>query len=451
MISVDELRSSFKGQVTTDGDTDYDISRWAKSAVRKAKYVAYPVDAEDVSKAILFARANNLELAICGGRHSTAGASSSEGGLVIDLGKKMNNVRIDAEKQLAYVQGGARWGAVDEASMKHGLVALGGVVSDTGVGGLTVGGGYGWLTGEHGLVVDNLVSATVVIASGEILIASETENADLFWGIRGGGSNFGPVTEFVFKLHKQRSDVYFTELVFASAKLPQILDEVEGWLKDQCPKEATHLAFAGGPDGSPCVVLFGFYNGSFEEGEARFGRFAALGPLLNKTRSLPYPEINNVLEFSIGENRLFRGAFLPKFDKKVISRIDAARQKLVAEYPSTAKSTLVLELYHFGKVSSVPIDATAYPGRHGNSNIGMVFEWSDESLSSQARQISKSVMGDITDEETSGYGNFCDADVGRGKDRVMEQFGSNYTRLAIIKRKYDPENVFHRWFAITPA
>jgi len=365
----------------------------------------------------------------------------------------MDGVRIDAEKKLAYVQGGALWGSIDEASMKHGLVALGGVVSHTGVGGLTTGGGYGWLSGQHGLVIDSLASATVVVASGEILTANDTENTDLFWGIRGGGSNFGPVTEFVYKLHEQRQEIYVAELIFSSDKIPQILDKVGDWVKTQTPKEAIHLVFTVGPGGHPCVVLMGMYNGTLEEGEEHFKCFVALGPLLNNSRNMPYPDINNAQNHAAvhGQNRLFRGAFVPEFDKELIARIEPARQKMVADHPSTVKSAIILEFYHPEKVASVPIDATAYAGRHGNRNLCLVLNWSDDNLTPQVRQISKDVVSSITVKDTGAYGNLSDADVGSGMEKSAELFGTNYPRLASIKRKYDPDSVFNKWFAITPA
>ncbi|KDQ12316.1 hypothetical protein BOTBODRAFT_146774, partial [Botryobasidium botryosum FD-172 SS1] len=360
---------------------------------------------------------SKLDLAICGGGHSASGASSTEGGLVIDMGKKMNGVRVDTEKKVACVQGGALWGDVDAASMKHGLVALGGVVNHTGVGGLTVGGGYGWLTGQHGMVIDNLVSATVVTASGEILAASDTENIDLFWAIRGGGSNFGPVTEFVYKLHEQRADVYITSkhprdsmakmhfLIFPGENASQILDEIEQWRKSQSNKEALHLLFVAGPDGKPCVLLMAMYNGSLKEGEGRFNRFAALGPAVNKSRMMPYPEINALQNHATvhGKNRLLRGVFVPGFDKELFLRVEPARQKMVAEYPSTASSAIALESYHAEKVASVSVEATAYAGRNTHLNLCLILNWDDDKLTPQVRELSRSVVHSIVGKETGTY------------------------------------------------
>jgi len=326
-------------------------------------------------------------------------------------------------------------------------------VNHTGVGGLTVGGGYGWLSGEHGLTIDNLVSATVVVASGEILNASDSENPDLFWAIRGGGSNFGPVTEFVFKLHEQRAEIYFTEMVFPIAKLPALLDEVEEWEKTQSPKHPMHLVFAGGPDGSSCVVLMGMYNGTTEEGVKHFKRFVDLGPVVHHPATIPYPVINEKQNKVAvpGENRLFKGQFLPDFDKDLISRIPTAREKLIADYPSAAKSAFVLELYHPAKFASVPTEATAFVGRHGLRNLCLVMNWTDDSLTPNIRQISNDAFSIITNKDTGAYSNVCDVDVSRGKEKSAQMFGANYPRLQAIKKKYDPESVFHKWFVITPA
>ncbi|KDQ10994.1 hypothetical protein BOTBODRAFT_136285 [Botryobasidium botryosum FD-172 SS1] len=456
MASFQRFKESLKGYVATEGDAEYDIKRWAKNAERKAKYVVFPTDAEDVSKAILFAKAHNLELAIRGGGHSSAGASSTDGGLVIDLAKHMNGVRVDAEKRLAYVQGGALWAAVDEAAIKHGLATVGGTVNHTGVGGLTVGGGYGWLSGEHGLAIDNLVSATVVVASGEILSVSDSENQDLFWAIRGGGSNFGPVTEFVFRLHEQRSEVYVAELVFLVDVLPKLLDELEDWSKTQPINQAAHILFVTSPDGvTPCIVLVGMFNGSTEDGKKAFERFVTLGPVHDQSRTIPYAELNGLQNKMTphGHNAWVRSTCVPEFDKEYLLRVHAAWKKMVSDYPNAAGSVCIMEMYHPEKIISVPDDATAFSGRHGIRNLFLAMHWKDsvEDLAPKIDQISKEALAVITDTSKPFYGNYCEAESDRGSTQSMKLFGANYGRLAVIKRIYDPENVFHKWFAITPA
>jgi len=196
-FTLDALRSSFKGDLVVPSDPDYldAIARWAANAQHPAKVVAFVKGPEDVALAIKYARDQNITFAIRGGGHSVSGASSSDGGLVIDLSRYLNGVKVDPDKKVAYVGGGALWETVDKTAIMHGLATVAGTVNHTGVGGLLLGGGFGFLTPLHGLVIDNLVQATVVTASGATLTANATENSDLFWGIRGAGSNFGVCTE----------------------------------------------------------------------------------------------------------------------------------------------------------------------------------------------------------------------------------------------------------------
>ncbi|CDO74549.1 hypothetical protein BN946_scf184632.g6 [Trametes cinnabarina] len=305
MSDIETFKSSFKGDVVIPGDPGYDesIARWAKNAARRAAVVAFVKDAEDVSKAIAYAKQAKLPIAIKGGGHNPSGASSSEGGLVIDLSRYLNDVRIDPEKRLAYVGGGAIWETVDKAAIEHGLATVGGTVNHTGVGGLVLGGGYGWLSGAYGLAVDNLVQvgvsrlqydieltivtpqATVVTADGTARTANETEHADLFWGIRGAGSNFGVVTEFVLKLHPQRRTVFAGLAIFSPDTLEALLDVTEEWWeKGPSEEEGMIQAFTRGPDHSPCIVCFMFYNGSEEEGRKNFKAFFDLSACARSSR-----------------------------------------------------------------------------------------------------------------------------------------------------------------------
>jgi len=261
------------------------------------------------------------------------------------------------------------------------------------------------------------------------------------------------VTEFVFKLHEQRTEIYVTELVFPNDRVSQVLDEIVAWGKSQTPKEALHLVFTVPPGGHPCIIVLGMYNGPLEEGEERFKRFVALGPIHDKSGNMPYPQINKAEKHAAvrGQNRLFRGTFVPTFDKELLSRIEPARQKMVVDHPSTVNSAIILECYNPEKVASVPVDATAYAGRHGNRHLSLVLNWNDDGLTSQMRQVSKDAMSNIVLKDTGAYGNLSDADVGSGAERSIELFGKNYPRLASLKKKYDPENIFNKWFAIRPA
>lgn len=213
------------------------------------RYVVFPKDEKDVSEAIKFATANNLPLAVKGGGHNPSGASSIDDGLSFDLNRYFDTARVDPQNRLAYVGGGALWKTVDYAAIEHGLATPGGTVNHTGVGGLILGGGYGYLSAKHGLTIDNLVQATVVLADGSIVTASETSHPDLFWAIRGAGGNFGIVTEFVLKLHPQRKTVFSGIVVFPAPLLDQVVAVVDRWWSEKAGENDTIMLMLGrGPD-----------------------------------------------------------------------------------------------------------------------------------------------------------------------------------------------------------
>lgn len=225
--SLRALLSTTHAQVLTPSDSLYatSIARWSRAAEKPAGVSIVPTTAHEVGLALKYANEHDIDVAVKGGGHSTAGASSTNGGLLIDLRAGMNAVRVDAEKQLLYVQGGAVWGDVDAAAWEHGLATVGGTVADTGVGGLTLGGGYGVLSGERGLVIDNVVGATVVLADGRVIFASEEEEKELFWGLRGAGQNFGVTVEFVLKAWPQ-GECFMGMMVFAPTGGECCLEEV---------------------------------------------------------------------------------------------------------------------------------------------------------------------------------------------------------------------------------
>lgn len=236
--------------------------------------------------------ANNLEIAIKGGGHSPSGASSPED-VVIDLAQ-ISYVSVDAKRNLITVGGGALWVAVDEEAGRHGLATVGGTVNHTGVGGLTVGGGYGWLSGKYGLAIDVLLEAEVVLANGEIHICSQSQNADLFWAIRGSDSNFGVVTKFVFKAFPQTNPVWAGQLIFPSSKFNAVFKATEGWTQDVGENESAMLFFACPPPTFE-PVLVPFFNGSAEEGKKKFSAFYNVGPTADMTREMPYPALNGIM------------------------------------------------------------------------------------------------------------------------------------------------------------
>ncbi|KAG5650539.1 hypothetical protein H0H81_011882 [Sphagnurus paluster] len=449
--------TQFKGDIVTPDDADYlqAIARWAANAKRRAKVVAFVKDGEDVALAIKYARSNALPIAIRGGGHSSAGGSSSEGGLVIDLSRHLDGARVDPDKKLAYVGGGALWKTVDEETAKYGLATVAGTVNHTGVGGLTLGGGFGWLTSEHGMAIDNLVQATIVTADGFILTASEAENPDLFFGIRGGGSNFGVVTEFVFKLHPQRATVYHGIVIFPATALEKFLEVSAKWWENVGEKEAMFQFLSVGPDGKPAISILLFYNGTEAEGRANFKAFLDIGPVADYSKEVPYETVNGTLSevLAHGQGVYLKGG---AFRKPEYHSIAQAFDKIIGFSSPEVRVQLAFEYFPLGKVLSVPQGATALRRDPTPNFVVMVlwkgdFEGSTERGREIAHEITRIILNEqkLTGAESFGYGNY-DPEAVAG-DKAKAAFAENYPRLQTIKKRYDPENIFNKWFAITPA
>lgn len=473
--ALDLLRKalSSSASVNLPGDPGYSNKRWALNAEKPAAIVACPVTAEDVVHILAFAQGKApyevqpaIPLAVKGGGHSPSGASSCENGLVIDLQPNMHDVRVDPEAKVAYVAGGCLWQDVDEATIQHGLASVAGIVGHTGVGGLTLGGGFGWLVGQHGLVIDNLVEVTIVTSSGDILQASDSENTDLFWAVRGGGGNFGVVTEFVLKLHDQRPNLYSNRLVFPPSALESIVPEVNAWLAEREPTENGHLVFVNIPNGQPSVVLKLVFNGDSETGAKKFERFVKLGPVMNQTETIPYTKLNHLLDQSgeYGSYRLFHGNFVPctptGLPVTLVKDLFAGWLKLITESPAASRLMTGFELYGTGKWSSIPGDATAFPNRAPAYNVPYVMTWSDPAFTPNAaneifaldRVFTQSRNSFFQSELVSqgGYANYFDEEsrlARKSQEFAHRRFGANFPRLIEIKGKYDPGNIFGRWFA----
>ncbi|OCH88357.1 FAD-binding domain-containing protein, partial [Obba rivulosa] len=457
-----EFQNHFTGDLVTQSDPGYEqaIARWARNASRKARIVAFPKDAQDVVRAIAYSKQAGLPLAIRGGGHNASGASSSEGGLVIDLSRYLNGVRVDPEQRRAYVGGGAIWESVDRAAMQHGLATVGGTVNHTGVGGLTLGGGFGWLTGKYGLVIDNLLQVTIVTAGGKILTANASEHADLFWGIRGGGCNFGVCTEFVLQLHPQRSHVYAGLVIFTPDKVEQIASTVQSWWQNGPSENSAVILFlCHDLQGNPCVMLDLFYNGSESEGREYFKAIFDAGPAADMTKEVPYEQVNGLMnDFAIpGRNYYLKGGFVasdydlvrrvPEVLDAVSSLIRSGKQPVQAQF----------ELIPLQAINRVEDDATAFQ-RGVEANVLIISVWDDDSpgklqfVRDVAAQLLLIASGTSS---TNGYGNYnSDAAPAEGttsEDKIQLFFGSNYSRLRALKKKYDPEVIFDKWFVITPA
>ncbi|KAJ3500168.1 hypothetical protein NLJ89_g9911 [Agrocybe chaxingu] len=453
-----KLPRTFKGDFITPDHPEYAqaISRWAVNAARKARAVAFVKDNQDVVHILKLAKDNNLAVAVRGGGHHAFGASSVEDGLVIDLSRYLSGVRVDPSKKLAYVGGGAVWETVDKEGIKHGLATVGGTVNHTGVGGLILGGGYGWLSAAYGLAVDNLVQATIVTADGSVLTVNSTENADLFFAIRGGGGNFGVVTEFVLQLHPQRATVYSGTLIFPTFLSEKVVSATEKWHQTATEKESVLEVATVGPDGNAVVIVIPFYNGSEAEGREHFKDLLVAGPVADISREIPYEELNSLQNPLSGHGR---GVYMKGSAFKHLhppSFIKAHQRFAEIVKGGIFNGAIIYEFFGLKKINSVAQDTTAFR-RVQSHNILITLTWDPtQDRTEEAKTLVEGLsviategQENLTASDRLGYSNYDPESAVGGKSKFI--FGENYVRLQSIKKLYDPDNVFNKWFPIMPA
>ncbi|RFU78144.1 fad binding domain [Trichoderma arundinaceum] len=448
---------------TREDGHEYDqlIARWADNAVKYAGVVAVPLANKEVSKLVKFASDNKLDLAVRGGGHSTGGTSSTEGGLAIDL-SGMRNVRVDKDSKLIFAQGGALWADVDNAAIEKGLATVGGTVNHTGIGGLTLGGGLGWLTGLYGTTVDNLIAAKVVVADGRILSASEHENTDLYWAIRGAGHNFGVVVEFTIQGHDQTNEVYAGGVVFTPDKLTAVVDGFNIRMKTSSPKGAGIIVFAKPPTMPTAVVVVNlFYNGSQTDAEEYFDFLFSLQPVANTAKMMPYNHVNGLLNpmATHGRRKALKAV-------TVTNHVDSAFvQELFNDYtqaidanPDMSATFIAIEFYDLHKIESVPIESMAFANR-GAYRAGIIgLEWTDPEKDKENRAWGRAMQAkcrqviinsnEFTPESKTAleYANYLEP----GDILSDKPFGVNQRRLAVLKQKFDPGFIFNKTSPIAP-
>ncbi|PVG04874.1 FAD-binding domain-containing protein [Serendipita vermifera] len=476
------VAAGFTGDIVTPSDPDYQTSilRFAKNVQRNAALVTFVKSEEDVARVINLASDKCVPIVVRSGGRSLGG-SSVEGGIVIDLSKHMNTVVVDEEKKLAYVGAGACWKDVDETTIKYGLAAVAGTVNHTGVGGVTLNGGYGWLTGEHGMVIDNLVQATLVTPDGTIRTVSEKADSDLFWAIRGGGPNFGCATEFVFRLHPQRATVYAGPLIFPPQMLAAAVEVVEEWYQNASEKEGAFLITTSrGFTGYPAVVVFVFFNGDEEEGKQRFKKIIDLGPVASYAGTIPYEQLNAMQNQGapFGGNYhytgVIRGCLPPPTASEIFNKMmglanipspfKAINPTTKAEEPDTIVLSAVWEYHNLKKMSAVAPDATAFRMRVPHPLGLLILTWSADGQ--EAIDEAKDRMDKFRDiceaalaptfgangrgSNDTGYGGMEFGNP-RSTDGARALFGDNYPRLQAIKAEYDPNMLFDLWYPIQPV
>ncbi len=445
---ITDLASRFSGQLLQPIDVGYDDARRVHNGLvdKRPFLIARCRNTADVADAVNFAREHSLEVAVRGGGHGVAGRSAIDGGLMIDL-SLMRGIHVDPKARTARAQGGATWGDYNRETHAHGLASTGGIVSTTGVGGLTLGGGLGYLLGKHGLAIDNLRSAQLVLADGRIVTASAEENADLFWAIRGGGGNFGIATSLEYNVHPVGTIVGGMALhPFAKAR------DTFRFYRDITasePDELTSLvAVVHGPDGSMLAAIVPCYCGSVAAGEAAVQPIKVFGPpVLDAVGPMPYPAINQLMDAAYPKGALnyWKSSFLsaPPSDDLIDVIIDC-----YARVPSPM-TAIFLERAH-GAMSRVAVGDTAFPHRAVGYNLGLFAEWTNPADTERNIAWTRESYAAMKSFVAPGrYVNYLDID--EPGDPAAEAYGPNYARLRQLKTKFDPTNFFHMNQNIRPA
>lgn len=425
--------------------------------------VAQPKTAEEVSAIVKFATSNGIAFNVKGGGHSSSQASSapSPEGMVLDL-SLMRNVSVDPEAQTVTFEGGCLWRDVDDALWKHGLATTGGTVSHTGVGGLILHGGFGMLSGRYGLTIDLLKSCQVVLADGQIITASKTENPDLFWALRGAGSSFGVVTQFTSQAFPQ-GDIWGGMMVLSRDKLPEVVDFVNYWGKTNDGDQSCGVVFARAPptpgmDPSaprpPVIIVQMAHVGptALEDGPTYYEPVLKLDSFMKNVGPMPYPALNKSIDDAVPHGRRWLTGGSNFTLPLQLSSAEAIRdefERFVEANPQFVDSICLLECFANKAIQAVPVKSTAFNSRGNYYNIGAVWCWDDAALDQTVRTFNRQYQKDVRE---MGYNDPGHADgVGyyinyvNGDTMSAEAaFGSHADRLRDLKKKYDPSNVFDK-------
>ena len=447
----------FRGRLIKAGDADYDSARkvWNGAIDRYPRLIARCIGTTDVVAAVRFAQHHDLEVAIRGGGHNVAGTAVCDDGIVIDL-SAMRGVRVDPKGRSASVQGGALWGDVDNETQAHGLATTGGIVSHTGVAGLTLGGGVGWLMRKHGLTVDNLLAVDVVTADGELLRASEDEHPDLFWALRGGGGNFGVVTSFEFRLHSVGPTVMAGPIFWDASDARDVLRCYRDFIGDAPDALGTVVRFGTAPPLAvipedlhwrPVVMVGTCYAGAIEDGERALRPLrTSRTPLLDLVGPTPYVGFQSALDSTVvhGWSYYWKSTYLPELRDDLID--------VLAEHAFSCSSPRsYVAMFHLnGAVSRVADGVTAFGNRQASHAITLDAVWRPgEDFGERDTAWTREFFAALGRFREGVYVNFLGGD--EDPDRVREAYGDSvYDRLVDIKTTYDPDNVFHHNQNIRP-
>lgn len=451
MNNIEDLQSTFRGRLIQPDDSDYDKERkiWNGYIDKHPALIAQCSGTADVIDAVKFAHKEDIEVSIRGGGHNVSGSALCDNGMVIDL-SKMRGIHVDATQKLARVQGGATWGDLDRETQVFGLAAPGGVVSTTGIAGLTLGGGLGYLRKKHGLSCDNLRSVEIVTADGTLLTASKKENPDLFWALRGGGGNFGVVTSFEFELHEVGPEVMMCAIMYPIEIAENVLSTWKDFMissPDEISSQALFWTIPNIDDfpeatrSKQVIAITAMYVGDPDEGEEAFHELRTIDtPLIDLSGKIPYTVANSMFDPFFPKHE--RYYYFKSQDLASLNR--ETREFLIEGAKKRPVDSVLLAIWHYGgEMNRIDGKDTAFGSRDTTFLFSVDAIWDDHSKSEEVISWSRAFLskgkqfsGDGMYVNFSGFGE-------EGEDLVQAAYGENYERLSKIKAKYDPDNFFH--------
>ena len=446
--AVESLRTTLRGSLLSQGDDGYEAARqvWNAMIDRRPALIARCAGAADVMAAVRFAREQNMLLSMRGGGHNVAGSAVCDDGLMIDL-SRMKSIRVDPSARTARAEPGVLWQEFDRETQAFGLATVGGVVGTTGVAGLTLGGGQGWLTGKYGMSCDNLIGADVVMADGTLVRASATENEDLFWALRGAGANFGVVTSFEYRLHEVGPYVLGGLVIHPIDDARDVLRFYRDFAASQPDDLTTYCGILTTPDGALVIALVACYAGDLAEGERVLAPLRSFrSPVADTIEPIPYTAMQAIMTggFPHGRQNYWKSGLARELNDSAIDVMVEYAQQI----PSPFTAIAIADCH--GAYSRIGNQETAYSHRDAPFDVNILSGWLDPADADRNVSWTRSFFEALQPHLSGGvYVNDLDRD--ETADRVRSAYGTNYDRLAALKARFDPTNLFRMNNNIRPA
>lgn len=438
---------NIKGKVLQAGDAEYDNARkiWNGMIDRKPALIAQCTNADDISECVKFARKHDLIVSVKGGGHNVAGNAVSDGGLMIDL-SKMKAIHVDVANKTATAEPGVILREFDAATIQHGLATTSGTVSETGLAGLTLGGGIGWLMGKYGTTGDNLLSAEMITATGEQILVDKDNHPDLYWAIRGGGGNFGIVSKFKYQLHSFGPNVVGGMILYPMDQAKAVMQFYRDFARKAPDELMAYSGFIVTPDGLPVTMVFPAWLGNIKDAEKNLAPLRSFGsPIADMVTEMPYTALQSALDAAApsGIRRYWKSGYFTELSDELLDIII----KNIVTRPSPLSPFLFFHIR--GAAARMAPDATAFGHREDHWDSDIISQWLDAGDDEKNISWTRSFFNEIKPFTKGVYVNHLGAD--DGDARVKDAYGQNYERLRTIKKKYDPDNFFRMNNNIKPA